>query len=552
MFSKFHKIFDSFTKLERQVFQGASIVFAFSIFLNGVNLFYQTTVLTPISGGTYTEGVVGQPIAINPLIAGSNDIDRDLIEVVFSDLTELADSAKVNDDHRVWTVTLKNGLAWSDGEPITADDVVFTLETMQDPDAHSPSFAAWHGVIAERMSEREVRFTLKTPYAFFLDNLKEFKVVPRHIFGTIPTANLRLSDYNFEPIGNGPYVFSSYTKRKDGFITDYTFTANPHFAGTETLIKELKFKFFADYQEAIEAFNHRAIDGLGGISVYDLPDIKIGHQTVEFNIPRYYAVFLNPGTSLPLREKAVRVAFDAATDREKLRAVALKGYGQPIGGPLYPGIEGYDAAIGTGARFSLETAERTLEDAGWKRGDDGVRRKRVEKDDFRLAFDMIVPDIDFLIEATKILEEDWKTIGVAVNRIVRSPTEITNDVIKTRNYQMLVFGNILKANPDVFSFWHSSEKFRPGLNLSFYENKKADALLESIRKDFDTVSRTDDVALLQEIIHADKPAIFLFSPNYLYLTPKNLGGIPRELLESPANRFAHIADWYLKTARSFK
>lgn len=552
MLSKFHKIFDSFTALERQVFQGAAIVFAFSVVINGINAFYQATEPAPVRGGAYAEGIVGQPITINPLIAGLNEVDRDLIEVTFSNLIELAESHKVSDDHRVWTIILKENLFWSDGEPLTTDDVVFTLETIQDPDSHSPAFATWHGVAAERLSEREVRFTLKTPYAFFLDNLETFKVVPRHIFGAIPPANLRLSDYNLEPVGNGPYKFRSYEKRRDGFITEYRFTANEHFSGDEPFITELTFRFFETYDEAIDVLNRREIDALGGVSAAHLSKIKVGHQIIELDIPRYYAIFLNQSTSLELRDRSVRMALDAAVDRDRLVEIALEDRGESVGGALFPGIEGYDPEIGAGGRFSLEAAAELLEEAGWKIGEDGTRAKRVSGSDLRLSFDLVVPDIDFLKRAAEMISEDWAKIGITVNRLTLSPAEVADEVIKTRNYQMLLFGNVLKMNPDIFSFWHSSEKFRPGLNLALYENRSVDVLLESIRKDFDPDSRAEDAAEVQELIKRDVPAVFLFSPHYLYVAPKDLGGLTSILIGSGADRFDNIASWYLKTTRIFK
>ncbi len=552
MLSKFHYIFDAFSSKERQIFQGASLVFVFALFFASVNAFYGATVLAPIPGGSYTEGVVGQPIAVNPLIAGTNDSDRDLMEIAFADLTELTERSEPDDNHRIWTVTLKDDLRWSDGEPLTSDDVIFTLETIQNPDAHSPSFASWHGVAAERLSEREIRFTLKTPYAFFSDNLASFKVAPKHVFSAIPVANLRLSDYNFEPVGSGPFAFSGYTKRKDGFVTEYRFAANPYYAGESPLLKELVFRFFPGYQEAIESFNRKDIDGLGGISTSDVSGVRIGHRVAELPVPRYYAVFINQTTSLPLREEEVRTALDAATDRTKLLDLALENRGIPVGGPLTPGIEGYDPEVGAGARFSIDAARAALENAGWKTDEDGIRRKRIQGNDLRLAFELIVPDIPFLVTAAGELAEDWKAAGIEITTTVLSPTEVTNDVVKTRNYQLLIFGNILKMNPDIFSFWHSSERFRPGLNLSLYENKSVDALLESIRREFDPEKRRQQTVDLQRAIDSDKPAVFLFSPNYLYLAPKNLGGLENPQIGSPSNRFDNVNKWYLKTARIFK
>jgi peptide/nickel transport system substrate-binding protein len=552
MFSQFHKIFDVFNETERRVFQGALTVFAITLVLNGANIFYERTMLAPIEGGSYTEGVVGQPIAINPLLAANNDADRDLLELVFSDLSELAEGYSLSEDKRVWTVTLLEDLFWSDGEPLTTDDILFTLETIQNPETHSGLFTTWQGVQAARLSQREIRFTLRTPYAFFFDNLQSFKIAPQHIFGAIPNANLRLSDYNLEPIGSGPYEFVSYEKRKDGFIKSYRFAANVRYAGEAPLIKEFNVQFYPNYDEAISAFNRKEIDGLGGLSAPDVKKLKIGYQLKEFKIPRYYAVFFNQSTSLPLKSLEVRQALVRAADRKNIVARALNTRAIEITGPLYPGLEGYEPFTAEETEFSLQAAEKLLEDNLWERGADGVRAKKVKDGELRLAFEIIVPNIDFLVDTASILAEDWGKIGVALTPVIMSPPEVANESIKTRNYQMILFGNILKNNPDVFSFWHSSERFRPGLNLALYENKKADVLLESVRQNFDPASRAKDLRELQRLISEDAPAAFLFSPHYLYAGPKTLGGLAAHLIASPANRFDGIETWYLKTARVFK
>ena len=553
MFSKFHKLFDALHERERQIFQSASIVFLLSFFLNGANLFYKATVLSPIEGGSYTEAVVGQPIAINPLLMGQNEVDRDLIPLLFSPLKDLSESIEVNDDKRTWTVTLPTDLYWSDGKPLTTDDIIFTLQTIQNPDATSPLMNAWQGVSTERVSAEVVRIVLKTPYAFFGENLEWLYIVPEHIFGAIPAANLRLSDYNLEPVGSGPYMFSQYTKRKDGFITLYHFGTNPHFRGNAALIKNFSFAFFGSYTEAIKAFNRREVDGLGGMSPEEEQNlIKVAHEVHEISIPRYYAVFFNPAASIELKEVAVRRALAKGVNKKELVDEALLGKGITIDGPLHPQLEGYDPGALSSLSYDEEAAKELLDNAGWKIGDDGIREKAFGKDTRRLSFQMIVPDIDFLKQTGELIKSEWKNLGVDIELVTLSPIEITNEVIKNRNYTMLLFGNILKETPDIFSFWHSSERFRSGLNLAFYENKSVDALLESVRREFGTDARRNMLSSIQEKITADAPAVFLFSPSYLYAGPRTLGGFDERFMESPSRRFENIEEWYLKTARVFK
>ncbi len=543
------QIFKTFTKTERRLFLGTLMVFLAASFFWGASYFYSHTVAIPVASAQYTEGVIGQPTFLNPAISGANDADRDLSEIIFSGLLDLTDNYKSSQDQRVWTVALKPELKWDDGQPLTSDDVIFTIETIQNAEARSPLFATWQGVVAERISELEVQFTLRTPYAFFLDNLKELKIIPAHIFSQIPAANIRLSDFNLEPVGSGPYKFASYQKRKDGFITEYQLTANKNYSGSSPLIKNLTIKFFANTDDLIRAFNSKKVDGFGDLDPKNLNDVKLSHETLEINLPRYYAIFFNPNSHEALKESSVREALNLATDKKKIIQQVFDNKALIVNQPLLPIIPGLQAKTN---EFDLDKASQLLESAQWIKNSEGIREKKIGKNTIKLEFDLVVPQIPFLQETVNIIKEDWLAIGVRLNPLVLNPMDVANEVIKTRNYQMLIFGNILKLNPDIFSFWHSSERFYPGLNLALYENKKADTLLENIRKDFDETKRNEEINQLQELINADQPAIFLFSPVYLYVGPRTLGGFDQKILATPSDRFENISQWYLKTARVFK
>ena len=196
------------TRRERAVFMLAASLCAISGIFVSWSAYYRATEEVPASGGSFTEGVVGQPMFVNPLIANGNGPDEDLMELIFSDMGDLAESYAENPDGKSWTVTLKEGLAWDDGKPITAADVVFTVETMQGGDAGSAQAGTWQGVIAEKISDREVRFTLREKNAFFESLARSLRIAPEHVFAGIPPTNMRLSDYNLEPVGSGPYSWA--------------------------------------------------------------------------------------------------------------------------------------------------------------------------------------------------------------------------------------------------------------------------------------------------------------------------------------------------------
>ena len=246
-------------------------------------------------------------------------------------------------------------------------------------------------------------------------------------------------------------------------------------------------------------------------------------------------------------------ALELATNKEKIIGEVFNGRAIVINSPLPAIIEGYDRNTDPGHEFSLEKAIEILSKDKWLLNEKTqVREKKVGRQMETLEYAVIVPQISFLTQTVEIIKEDWAKIGVKLNPIIMNPEDILNEVIKTRNYPMILFGNVLKGNSDIFSFWHSSERFYPGLNLALYENKKVDALLESVRKNLKAEDRIKDLSQIQKLINEDKPAIFLYSPAYLYAGPKDLGGFEESVLITAADRFENVNKWYLETTRVFK
>lgn len=535
-----------------------SLVFVTARFID------ERTELVPVAGGEYREGVWGQPTFVNPILVNGNDADRDLVKILFKSVADLAETVKSNDNGKVWTLRLKEGMSWHDGGPVTSDDIIFTIQTIQNPDSHSPLYSVWQGVTAQRVSEREIKLALPNPYAFFQSTLSELRPIPKHLFASIPPANLRLSDYNLEPIGSGPFKYLSLEKRRDGFITEYYLMTNKDYVGKKPYLQRLVFKFYSDEDGLIRAFNSGAIDGFGLANEKNLSKINIKHQLFEIKMPRYYAIFFNQYANPALKDKNVRLALNYAVNKREIIEKIFDNHAVIAEGPFVPGMRGYVPLVNKEENFSMEKAEAVLEIGGWKKGEDGIRERllptteeqfkisRRKELPAKLEFKLTVPEIPFLIDAANLIKEDWAKIGIKLNLVVVSPDRIDDQAIKTRNYEMILFGNIFSNNPDLFSFWHSSERFYPGLNLALYENKSADALIESIRKNLSTKSRETDLTALQSLIGDDAPAAFLFSPNYFYVGRDWLKGFDDKFIAGASDRFQNIESWYIKTARVFK
>ena len=545
---RFKKIFSALTKSERAVFLCAAVAAGASFIVVMSLLVAQATTVVPAPGGSYEEGMVGQPEYVNPVTAVS-ETDLALVKMIYSNLYDIADSVQSSPDGKTWTVRLKENLHFQDGAKITSDDVIFTVQSIQDPDSGSPQSQSWQGVTVNRVSELELQFSLANPYAFFADDLRNLYILPKHLFANAPPGNWRLSDYNLKPVGSGPYVFVSYGNRADGTISAYHLEAWDGYFGTKPLIQNFDFQFFANDDDLIKSFNAGQINGMGNVAPEDLASIKRPYDLFSWRDSSYYAVFFNQSKSLPLQDPAVREALSLATDRDALVAGVLGGHGQPEYGPIPVGAPYF---IPTSVSTSLDLASETLTAAGWTAGTDGFRAKTIQNTSVPLVVNLTIPQIDFLTETAQDLQNAWQSIGVRVNLSPASPEDIMNDAVTNRDYESLLFGNVLGASSDLYAFWDSSQRFSPGLNLAIYSNKNVDTLVEAARANLDDASRAQQFASAENAIANDNPAIFLYSPDYLYVTDKSVQGVTTDFLPDPSDRFREIGGWYLNTARILK
>lgn len=541
MFFDFLTLLKKLSRLERYFAAGAGIIFITAATLFFASVIDQKTAAVADYGGTYREGMVGQPIYINPVIAGANDVDKDIAALVYNTLTDLTSKITRSENGLVWTIRLKEELFWHNGQRITADDVVFTIEKIQDPEARSPLFVTWQGVVADRISELELTLTTGAPYAFFEDNLKSLYIIPKHLFADAPTANWRLSSYNLEPIGSGPYKFLSYKKEKNGFISEYRLVRNENYFKGRPFIEKITFSFFTNEVDAVQAFNVARIDAISGIDAKLIGKIKRPHQLLNMHLPRYYAVFFNQSANDMLKDKNVRIALNYAVDKKKIVDDIFNGYAAAANGPV-PFSQIQTSDLETIGAFNPEQANKILDEAGMKRKEDG----------FRGEIKLVVPQLKFLTDTADLVKSAWEAIGIKTTLVILDPVTVNNEVIKTRNYEALIFGNIFTKNPDLFSFWHSSERFYPGLNLSLYNNKIADKFMETVRKSFDEKSRERGLTSLQSLIIQDAPALFLYSPNYIFIADNRVGGADNLLISAPSERFASIEKWFVKTKRVWR
>ena len=169
-----------------------------------------------------------------------------------------------------------------------------------------------------------------------------------------------------------------------------------------------------------------------------------------------------------------------------------------------------------------------------------------------LSFTIITVNQPILEKVASLLKEQWKSLGINLEIKTIDVSTLTEEIIKPRNYEMLLFGEVLGLIPDPFPFWHSSQTKDPGLNLASYENKDCDKILEDIRQNLNEGERKVALEKFQNILIEDSPAIFLYSPDYLYLVSNEIKGINTKIIADPSKRFSNIENWYVKTKRVWK
>jgi peptide/nickel transport system substrate-binding protein len=535
------------------------IIGAFSYWMYA--LYIQNTDAVPASGGVYIEGMVGNPLYVNPVLAKANAIDYDLSRLLFSGLMQydkygnlvgdLAVDWEISDDGKVYRVFLKNDVRWHDGEVLNADDVLFTVDRIKNLAYKSPLREPWLNIEASRgQDDYSVVFTLDSPRVDFLE-LLTVGILPKHVWEGVVPENFALHRWNLEPIGSGPYRFKNAQKDADGKVLIFELSAFEDYYEKIPYIDTFIFKFYPDRDSVMEAYKNKEIRSMSGIDAWAWDDF--GEHTKELNlhamrIPHYYVSYFNHNKSEELAYDEVRKAIALATNRRELVDRIYNGRANEVQVPFLENM-GVQYISQEGERQNnIEEANEILQENGWERGDDGVR----QKDDMRLEFDMITADWREFTMSADILRDQWSEIGVKVNVKVVTVYDLWNNFIKTREYELVMFAHTTMLIPDIYPYWHSSKTQDPGLNLAVYKNDDMDALIEKLRITQDISERQGIVQDIQSFFSEEQPSLYLFSPYYLYPVDESVRGIVTEQIAEHSDRFFGVEDWYIKTKRVWK
>jgi peptide/nickel transport system substrate-binding protein len=536
-------------------------IFTATFSVTGLFLLWQMNesfmVEVPAKGGIHKEGIIGFPRFINPVLATSG-AEKDMVSLIYSGLLkrspsgelekELAGGYDISSDGLVYSFWLRDDIYFHDGKPVTAWDVLFTIEKIIDPAIQSPKRSDWEGVRVEVVNNREINFILTEPYAPFLENAT-LKILPAHIWEQDDAEGFVFSRYNIEPVGSGPYRIQHVKRNPSGIPEQYTLKAFNGYALGEPMISRMDITFYPNEDALIAGYVKNEVDNISSIKPENVDKLReeriIRIRTAS--LPRVFAVFFNQNRSPVLTHKEVRLALNEAINKDRLVSEVLYSYGVTLEGPLprsFLALQERPERIPETSDEKILKAQEILRTAGWKPNEEtSILEKKSGNDTYKLSFSLATSSAPELVSTANYLKLTWERIGAEVEIKMYEPTSLAQEVIRTRQFDALLFGKIVGRDLDLYAFWHSSQRNDPGLNISTYANLTTDKLLEEMRTIKDFNQKLEKYAEFEKEIKKDMPAIFLYSPQFLYVIRNNIDGFKMENINQPSERFLNVHEW---------
>jgi len=554
--------------------------------------YYRTHIqVVPKIGGEYTEGLVGSIKYINPLYSSAGDADNDISALIYSSIlqrgkngeliNDLATEYKIYEDGKIYEFKIRTDVKWHNNSDLTVDDIVFTFNAIKDIQYKSPLKTSFTGVTITKINEDTIRFILVEPYAAFFE-LLTFGILPQELWLQIPPEGANLAELNLKPIGSGPYKFKSLIKDKAGNIKIYNLTLNEEYYGQPAFVKNLSFKFFINFEEAIGALNENSIEGLSYLPHY-LKDELIARDSLSFheiNLGQITAIFFNQKNNKALESKELRQTLALAIDKNKIIDEIFNQSAVLVDGPILANNFSYNKDIKK-YRYNIEEASKLLSEAELSRIEvteeeviEAEKNLEAEDEDARkeaavkinlgvgswlakksgdqnefIIINLTTVETDDNKKVVELIKKSWEELGVKTNIHIVAANQIQSEVIKPRNFEALFYGQIVGNDPDSYAFWHSSQIGESGLNITDYANKEVDTLLEDARLTNNQEDRIAKYKKFQEILAEEVPAIFMYSPIYTYVQSKKIKGFDINNILIPRDRLANISEWYIETGK---
>lgn len=506
--------------------------------------------ILPALGSSYTEAVPGTWQRVNPFFSANNPVDQDLVALVFNGLVRTGEGGMmepdlaeglptISTDGRTYTFTLREGLRWHDGEPVTAEDVVFTIERVRAVDfAGDTELAlAWNDIDAvELVDERRVSITLPQRSSPFLARTATLPILPMHLLDGLSSDEMLQAAFNSSPVGTGPYRLVSLTgERAELRAHDAYHLGQPN-------IDRLTLRFYSNFSSAVRALETGAVDGLfaadppaDAAPVLEVDGVVMVQPTRFSNT----VLYLNNAQAALFQDPRVRQAISLAIDRGAIATAAFGGYFEPSASPIAPGSWAY-AGDYDSTEVAIEEAEALLEDAGWVRHPTtGIRTSSGQE--FRIT--IRTDDDPERLAVAQAVTAQLDRIGIKTTVASTTFAVLRRDFLQTRSYQAALIDWDQGPDPDPYFGWHSSQLGAAGLNIANYTDISSDFLIERGRESTDIGIRTEMYRQFQEIWSGTAPSVILGYPTYLYAFAAGVEPDLFQNLAAPSKRFANIHRW---------
>lgn len=524
------------------------------------------TTFVPAAGGTYSEALVGFPHRLNPLLDFSNPVDRDIDRLVFAGLTAygpdgrpipaLAQGWSVTADGLTYTFVLRERLRWHDGQPVTADDVLFTIDRLQAGDYPGPADLGqfWRSVQVSKSDARTVVFKLAEPFGPFLD-YTSIGLLPQHLLDGLTWPAILTHPASLKPVGAGPFQLTRL-EVSDGRPVEALLETFADYYGPAPNLRQVRFVFFPDEDSAWAAFRAGEVQGLSQMDADHLAEALADPQVnvLTSRLPEYSLIFLNHRNDQVafFQDKRVRQALLFGLNRQRLVDHVLRGQALVATGPILPGTWAYNADIQP-TPFDPAHAAELLDQAGWTLPAEAVAGTQTyvrQKGDRRLEFTLVAPDDPVLTAVAQLAVENWASLDISVTLNSASPGALLSDFLAPRSFQAALAQVNLSTypDPDPYPFWHQAQ-IETGQNYGGYDKRDLSELLEQARVSTDPQERAQLYRIFQSRFADQVPALLLYYPVYNYVLAARVQNVQIGPLVEPADRFASLKDWFIITRR---
>jgi len=520
-------------------------------------------VVQPAEGGIYSEGLVGSLVRLNPVLDYYNSADRDVDRLLYSGMlrfddqglpqADLATSWGISRDGMIYNFSLSPTAVWHDGQPVTSDDIIFTIQMLTSDNSPLPADIRqfWRQVEINRLDEKTLQFKLPEPFAPFMDYLT-FGVLPAHLLGDLTLTEMIDNPFNMQPIGSGPYRFD-HLITENGQITGIVLSAFKDYYGQSPYIDQIAFRYYPDAASAYAAYKAGDVGGISNVTLDILPQVlgETGLNTYTTRLPTLTLVLLNldnPEVTF-FQDVNVRKALMQGLNRQSIIDKLRSGQAILADGPIFPGTWAYYDGI-EHYTYNPDQGIALLREAGFTIPATGGD-VRASEDGTLLAFELLYPDDTEHAAIAQAIQRDWAALGVQVTLTAMPYDQLVTEHLDTRDYQAaLVDLNLSRSpDPDPYPFWHQAQ-IGSGQNYSKWDDRQASEYLEQARITTDLAERTRLYNNFQVRWSQELPALPLYYPVYTYAVSSDVQGVSVGPIFDSSDRFNNITSWYLVTRRT--